>query len=243
LQALATTVVVLPGVYVATWAGWFHSTRGWDRQWAVTNPATGLWTHVPDAVRSLWHYQAEMWTSASGINSPHDWQANPWAWLVQGRPTLFLNDGYTRGQEGCGAPNCSAMVTDLGNPILWWAGTIAVGVLLFRWALARDWRAGAVLIGLVGGYLPWFQYQKRTIFEFYAVAFLPWVVLGVTYCLGLLIGPAGEALTDYRRRRRLLAGAYVVAAVLAGWFFYPIVAGDPIPSGELGLRRWLVSWF
>ena len=241
-QALATTIVVLPTVYVSSWVGWFHSDKGWDRHWAESNPATGVWTHVPDALRSLLHYHAEMWTSASGITTPHDWQANPWAWLVQGRPTLFLNDPYTRGQSGCDAASCNAMVTDLGNPLIWWAGTLAVFVLVFRWVLARDWRAGAALAGFIGGYLPWFQYQKRTIFEFYAVAFLPWVVLGVVYCLGLMLGPPGRDPLDHRPRR-IVAVTYVIAVVMAMWFFFPIVAGQVVPAGELPLRRWLASWY
>ena len=241
-QALATTVLVLPTVYVAGWAGWFHSSLGWDRHWAETNRATGAGTLVPDAVRSLWHYHAEMWTSASGITTPHEWQANPWSWMVLGRPTLFLNDATTRGRNGCSAATCNQMVTDLGNPLLWWAGVLAVGVLLFRWALARDWRAGAVLSGLLGGYVPWFQYQQRTIFEFYAVAFLPWVVLGVVYCLGLLIGPPTVDV-ERRRARLVAAGAYVLVVVMAGWFFFPITGGEVIPAGQLGLRRWLTSWF
>ena len=41
------------------------------------------------------------------------------------------------------------------------------------WALRRDWRAGAILAGLAAGYLPWFDYQNRTIYTFYAVAFVP----------------------------------------------------------------------
>jgi dolichyl-phosphate-mannose-protein mannosyltransferase len=241
-QALLTTLVVLPTVYLATWAGWLHSDKGWGRHWAQAHPATGVWRAVPDAVRSLWHYHHEMWVSASGITTPHDWQANPWAWMVLGRPTLFLNDLTHAGQPGCDAPTCNRMITDLGNPLIWWPGILALGVLLYRWALARDWRAGAVLSGVVAGYLPWFQYQHRTIFEFYAVAFVPWVVLGVTYCLGLAIGPA-DGDPERRDRHVVVAGAYVVLVVLVGWYFYPITAGEVLPGGDLELRRWLTSWF
>ena len=40
--------------------------------------------------------------------------------------------------------------------------------VLFRWALGRDWRAGAILAGYAGGYLPWFLVGDRTIYQFYA---------------------------------------------------------------------------
>ena len=110
------------------------------------------------------------------------------------------------------------------------------------WALARDWRAGAILSGLVGGYLPWFLYQYRTIFEFYAIAFVPWVVLAVVYCLGLVLGPPGAS-ESRRRRGGAVFGAYVLTAVLTCWFFFPIDTGRNISQTGVDLRDWFPSWF
>ena len=70
----------------------------------------------------------------------------------------------------------------------------------------------AILAGIAAAWLPWFTYQERTIFTFYAVVFAPYVILAVTYCLGLILGPAHASL----KRRRIgagLVGAYVVLAV------------------------------
>jgi dolichyl-phosphate-mannose--protein O-mannosyl transferase len=125
--------------------------------------------------------------------------------------------------------------------MIWWGGTLALGVVAFQWLLARDWRAGAIAIGVIGGYLPWFLYQQRTIFQFYAVAFVPWMVLAVTYCLGLIIGPRHGP----PRRRRIaaaVAGSYVFVAVMMFWFFYPVLAGRLIPHGSWALRMWFPSW-
>jgi len=242
VPAAVTTLVLLPAVYLATWASWFASTDGWNRTWAAANPAGPGAGWVPDALRSLWHYHVESWQFHVGLTSPHPWQASPWAWLVQGRPTLFFFDTHHDGHAGCHAATCQQMITDLGNPVVWWAGTLAVGVLVFRWVLARDWRAGAVLVGLIGGYLPWFAYQQRTIFEFYAVEFVPWVVLAVTYVIGLVLGPRDAP----ARRRRIggtVAGGYVLLAVLAFAYFYPILAGRTIPQSGIDARDWLPSWY
>jgi dolichyl-phosphate-mannose--protein O-mannosyl transferase len=162
--------------------------------------------------------------------------------MIQGRPTLFLFDTHTAGHAGCHVDVCRQMTTSLGNPVIWWAATLGLGVVLFRWALARDWRAGAVLAGIVGGYLPWFQYQYRTIFQFYAVAFSPWVVLVVVYCLGLVLGPAGAS-PQRRRLGALWAGGYVFVAVLTFWFFFPILAGRTVPQSTIDLRDWFPSWY
>jgi dolichyl-phosphate-mannose--protein O-mannosyl transferase len=242
VQAFFSTVILLPAVYLSTWASWFANSGAWNRQWGKEHPAQAGWGWVPNSLRSLLHYHSETWDFHVSLVQPHDWQANPWAWLVLGRPTLFFNDRHTNGKAGCHVDSCNQMITDLGNPLIWWAATLAVGVLLFQWALARDWRAGAILAGFAGGYLPWFMYQERTIFEFYAVAFAPWVMMTVTYCLGLVLGRPGAS-PERRRRGALLAGGYVLLAVLVFWWFYPILAGRIIPTPDLSLRHWLTSWY
>ena len=57
---------------------------------------------------------------------------------------------------------------------------VASSALLFClgwWLARRDWRAGAVLLGVAAGWLPWFLFADRTQFYFYAVAFVPFLVL------------------------------------------------------------------
>jgi dolichyl-phosphate-mannose--protein O-mannosyl transferase len=242
VQAGLSTLILLPGVYLATWVTWFTSKDAWNRQWGAEHPAQKGWEWVPNALRSLWHYHAESWEFHHALTSPHDWQANPWAWMVLGRPTLFLFDTHKAGHAGCHVEVCRQMTTALGNPVIWWAATVALFVVAFRWALARDWRAGAILVGIVGGYVPWMQYQYRTIFEFYAVAFSPWVVLVVVYCLGLVLGSPTASL-HRRRRGALVAGSYVFVAVLAFWFFFPILAGRTVPQSSIDLRDWFPSWY
>lgn len=41
----------------------------------------------------------------------------------------------------------------------------------------------------MAGYLPWFLYQERTIFFFYAVVFLPFLCLAVAMMIGAILGP------------------------------------------------------
>jgi len=242
LPAMGSTLVLYPAVYLATWTSWFATQGGYFRQWGAEHSAAPGWGWVPDALRSLLHYHADMWAFHLSLESPHPYQANPWAWLAMGRPTLFFYDQHYQGHAGCHVEHCTQAITALGNPAIWWGSILAVGVLLFRWALARDWRAGAVLAGLAGGYLPWFLYQKRTIFEFYAVAFVPWVVLAVTYCLGLILGST-EAPPRRRRTGALVAGGYVLVAVLLFWFFFPVLAGRTIPHRGIDLREWIPSWY
>lgn len=233
-------IVVAPATYVATWTGWFLSKDAYFRQWAVEHPSEP-WGWIPDSLRSLWQYHADMYHFNTTLHSPHVYQSNPWSWSVLGRPTAFYYESYKDGSHGCKVAECSRAITDLGNPVVWWGGTIAIAVLLFWWLLGRDWRAGAVLAGLAGGYLPWFYYQARTIYTFYAVAFVPWIVLGLTFALGLLIGPR-TAPPHRRLYGTIAAGSVVVLAVLAFAFFWPVMSAQVIPRSDWSARMWLPSW-
>ena len=226
--------------YLASWTGWFLSSEGYDRQWAADHPSEHFgW--IPDALRGLWYFHTQMWWSNTHITSSHPFEANPWSWLVLGRPTAFMYTYPQKGVDGCTVDKCMQAITAIGNPVIWWTAVACLPVVLFSWLARRDWRAGAVLIGLVGGYLPWFLYQYRTIFAFYEVAFVPWVVLIVVYTLGLALGPPGSSRVR-RRRTALAGGGLVLLAVLVFWYFLPIYTGQTIPQTSWNDRMWLGGW-
>lgn len=236
--------------YLATWWGWFASKDAWGRDWAASNPATkntgfapdsSMVSWLPDSLRSLWQYHQQMYDSAASITSAHPYQSNPWSWMAQTRPTSFFYESPKLGAEGCGVTECSKAITSLGNVSIWWFGIAALVVMLFMWLLRRDWRAGALLGLILAGWLPWFSYQQRTIFTFYAVVFAPYVILAVTYVLGLILGSAQAS----ARRRRIgarVVGAYVVLAVATFVFFWPIYTAQVIPKDHWSWRMWLNSW-
>ncbi|MDH6117964.1 dolichyl-phosphate-mannose--protein mannosyltransferase [Kitasatospora sp. GAS204B] len=264
LPAFASIVLVSLVVYVGSWSGWLASSSapgkgGYGRDWAVGRhglssefvslPLLGKvkmpfqvdMTWVPGSLRALWHYHSQMYNFNIGLSTPHLYQSNPWSWLVLGRPVSFYYESPHLGQSGCKATECASEVLAIGTPVLWWAGVVALVYCLYRWVLRRDWRAGAVLCGLGAGYLPWFEYQHRTIFLFYAVAFVPFLVLAVTMMIGAMIGPATAV---YERRLAGGAGAgLLVLAVLWNFlYFYPLYTGQVIPMDDWRSRMWFTSW-
>ena len=112
----------------------------------------------------------------------------------------------------CTTADCSQAILALGTPLLWWSACCALLYLLYRWALRRDWRAGALLCAVGAGYLPWFLYQDRTIFSFYAVVFVPYLCLAVVMMLGALLGPPGSG-----EKRRIRELTRTEKQLLASW--------------------------
>ncbi|WP_374203242.1 dolichyl-phosphate-mannose--protein mannosyltransferase [Streptomyces sp. ST2-7A] len=240
VPAFLSTVPVAVVVYVASWAGWLLRPGGYHRDWAAENAPTGH--PVGDALRSLWHYHAEVYGFHVGLDSEHSYQSNPWSWPVLGRPVSF---SYLSEEEGEGmcreAGGCAREVLALGTPLLWWAACAALVYCLWRWAARRDWRAGAILCGTAAGLLPWFLYQDRTIYYFYAVVLVPFLCLALTMALGAILGPPG---CPERRRAVGIAVCGIVVLVVV-WnfvFFYPVYADVPLPMDGWRARMWLPTW-
>ncbi|MEU9211999.1 phospholipid carrier-dependent glycosyltransferase [Streptomyces sp. NPDC048415] len=244
---LATVPVAL-AVYLASWTGWILSPDngkgGYFRNWAVTDGKGGTWAFLPDWLRSLWHYEHEVYKFHVGLSSPHTYQSNPWSWLVLGRPVSYFYESPLPGKDGCPADagdKCAREVLALGTPVLWWAACFAIVYVLWRWALRRDWRAGAIACGIAAGYLPWFMYQQRTIFFFYAVVFVPFLCLAVAMMTGAILGPPGSS----ERRRVIGAAGAGVLVLLIAWnfiYFWPLYTGTAIPIGQWRSRMWLDTW-
>ncbi|MFF7446525.1 MULTISPECIES: phospholipid carrier-dependent glycosyltransferase [unclassified Streptomyces] len=226
--------------YLATWTGWFRSDNGYGRHWA--DHRGGTWSWIPAPLRSLWHYEHDVYQFNVGLHTPHTYESNPWSWLALGRPVLFHYESPGPGQDGCRTTvDCSQAIVALGTPLLWWASCCALVYLLHRWALRRDWRAGAVLCATGAGYLPWFLYQDRTVFSFYAVVFVPYLCLAVTMMAGAMAGPPGAG--EARRIRGLVAAGVLV--LLIAWnfvYFFPIYTGQTIPYADWRARMWFDTW-
>ncbi|MGK5627138.1 dolichyl-phosphate-mannose--protein mannosyltransferase [Streptomyces sp. URMC 123] len=243
--AFASLVPVALAVYLASWTGWFASKGGYFRDWATTGGRENSdWSWVPAPLRSLWHYQAEVYQFHTNLTTDHTYQSNPWSWIVLGRPVSYFYRSPEPGKEGCArdtVDKCAREVLAIGTPLLWWAACFALLYLLYRWALRRDWRAGAILCAVAAGWLPWFLYQERTIFLFYAVVFVPFLCLAVAMMIGAILGPPGSS----ERRRVLGAIGAGVLVLLIAWnfvYFFPLYTGQPIPVDSWRQRMWLDTW-
>ena len=98
-----------------------------------------------------------------------------------------------------------------------------------------------MLLGVAAGWLPWFAYAKRTQFYFYSVVFVPFLVLAVVLCLGLVMGSA-MASPARRAVGAALAGAFVLAVLLNFAYLYPLLTAQPIPYSSWLAHMWYHGW-
>ena len=211
-------------VYVTSWAGWFASNRGWARD------------HSTNVLNSFIYYHQQMLGFHTGLTEKHTYEANPWSWLFMGRPTSFFYES----PKGCGANSCSQEVIALGTPLLWWLGIAAISLIIGLWVRSFftrhfDPAATIIITGLVAGYLPWFFFQERTVFTFYAIIFEPFVILALVFAVRSI-------LATFKVRGEVIVAALFILIFLNFVYFLPIYLGEVITYDAWQARMWFPSW-
>lgn len=229
------TIPVAVAVYLASWTGWFVTDGGYNRGWADEqgNAWVGALAWVPHSIQSLWHFETAVYQYHVGESRPHPYQANPLTWLFLVRPTSMYYEsvGSTQGQS----------ITGIANPMIWWAATAAVFYLLYRLIRRREWQVGLILAGVAAGYLPWLLYLNRTVFQFYTIAFEPYLLLALTFVIGLMLGTRDDPRWKRESGQRLV-GIFLAIAVVLSAFFWPLWTGMTAEYWFIAAHWWLPTW-
>ncbi|MET1020042.1 MAG: phospholipid carrier-dependent glycosyltransferase [Microterricola sp.] len=236
-------VPIALGTFLVSWTGWFVTAGGFYRNWAseAGNAWTGAMAWVPESLQSFWHYQLAAYNYHVGLSTPHPYQANPLTWLFMTRPTSMHYVGSAFGENGCQFDACSSAILSVANPLIWWSATAAVFYLVYRLARYREWQIGLILMGMVAGYLPWLMYLDRTVYQFYTIAFEPYMLLALGVVISLVLGKRDDVW--WRRQRGVsLVAIFLIFVVLVSAFFYPIWVGQQVPFWFWNLHMWLPGW-
>lgn len=206
---------------------------------------------VEQSVESLWYYHRDVFTFHTNFLNcaTHVYQSSPAGWLLLNRPVGVAADtgikpGVVDGGQTCTAPSgdtCLRQVLLLGTPAVWWAGAVALLFALVMWVGARDWRYGFCVVGALSTWLPWFQFDTRPIFSYYAIATLPFTVVALALAIGHLIGPGREA-SPRRTVGVSVAGAFMVLVVANFGWFWPIYTNALLTHGQWLQRIWFSRW-
>jgi dolichyl-phosphate-mannose--protein O-mannosyl transferase len=205
-------------IYLSSWFGWLSTDGGWKRQSA------------PTALESLWSYHQEIYRFHVTLTSDHSYASPAWQWPLLLRPTSMFYDQVDGGVQN---------IYSMPNPVIWWTGVVAVVWLGYRAIRGRDWRHALVLTGFAVTYLPWLLYPERTVFQFYTVVILPFLVLALTFALrDITRSPDPER----RRTGQAAVWAFLVIVLAVSAFWYPILTAMTVPYEFWQAHNWLPSW-
>ena len=217
IKRIAQFVLVPSLVYLVSWSGWIITSSGWAR-----NSGSNF-------LSSLWNYHLEILNFHQGLTEKHSYAANPWSWLVIGRPTSF----YYENPGNCAAASCSQEILAIGTPVLWWFGVFAIAITFGLFLTKRDRVSAFILAGIAGTYLPWFLFQSRTMFYFYAISILPFLILALIYTFNWAM--------NFKDSKKFIYG-FIFLVALNFLYFLPILIGVEIPYSQWLARMWFPSW-
>ncbi|MEV7633518.1 phospholipid carrier-dependent glycosyltransferase [Microbacterium sp. NPDC089318] len=218
--------------YIVSWTGWLVTSGGYDRG-ADANPLV-----------ALWKYHESMYGFHIGLASPHSYASPAWQWPLLLRPTaIWVGSDPT----DCGTDHCIAVISSVPNPLIWYGGVIAALYLLYRFVRGLIERQPlgptytVALVGLLATYVPWLLVPNRTIFQFYTVVMVPFLILTLTVALRELAGRRADPLHRRRAGQRTVA-VYLLVVVLVSAFFYPVWTGMSVPYPFWLIHNWLPGW-
>lgn len=233
-QGAVSFVLLVPAAlltYLVSWTGWLVTAGGYDRQ-AAGNPFA-----------SLWKYHESIYGFHVGLSSGHPYASPAWQWPFLIRPTaVWVGD-----DQSCGTDHCISVVSSVPNPLIWYAGIAAAIFLLYRFVrgLIRrspmPWTYAIPLVGLGVTYVPWLLYPERTIFQFYTVVMMPFLVLALVLALREIAGRRDEPLHRRQSGERTVI-VFLVVTVLVSAFFYPVWVGMNVPYEFWLVHNWMPTW-
>ena len=217
-------------VYLGSWTGWFRTEDGWGRN--PENPG------LLNALRSLLNYHEQIWNFHINLSDEHSYEAYALGWPILYRPTSFF---YQENLSNCASSNCAQEVLAIGNPIIWWMSVLALILLLINFLRSRNWRSGTIVFLFLAGWAPWLLLPDRTMFYFYSVVFVPFLVIAIAYIANLIY--LGVVARESSRKAFLVIGTILLAVIIGvSVFFYPIWAAVELPKDDWLLRMWFSRW-
>ncbi len=233
--AFVSLVVVALAVYLVTWTGFLVNHEVYAQRFDLGDG---------NRFSQLWQFHVKTYEFHTGeflAEQTHPYQSSAWGWPVLNRP-VAVDAQSDLPAVMCGAnadDSCVRVITLLGNPVVWWLGSAATVACAAMWLWEKSWRYGLVIAMIAALWLPWFRFDDRPIFSFYAVAMLPFMLTAICLVLRDVWDTSGVV-----ARRVLLAGigAYVVVAVGLFWWFHPVLTGETMPREAWLARMWFRAW-
>ncbi|MDP9018194.1 MAG: phospholipid carrier-dependent glycosyltransferase [Candidatus Eremiobacteraeota bacterium] len=185
--------------------------------------------------------QQQMYDYHAHLVADHPYKSVWWQWPLDMRPIAYYwKDSRKPSEANNEAACCVSEITSLPNPLILWFGLFCVpfvGLLAYR-----EKNKGYVL--LVAAYLlqwlPWIR-SPRISFAYHFYVDIALICLCNAIVLQRLWNwrsPSGSALVG-----RIVTGGYVAAVAGAFIFFYPLLAGVPMPWYEWHWRTlpWIMQ--
>jgi len=199
-----------------------------------TPPRAYTLSDVIDMQKQMYEYHAT-------LKATHPYASRWWTWPLDLKPIVYYWKDYRTG-KAANTPSacCVAEIISLPNPFILWFGLVAVPFVGF---LAYRERNKGYLLLVVAYLLQWLPWIRSPRISFMYHFFVDIAIICLCNAIALQrLWLWGSAHGESRLATRLAVGGYVAAVALVFAFFYPVLAGVPLPWDHWNARMWLPRW-
>ena len=150
-------------------------------------------------------------------------------WILNSRGVYFSYEQYD--SPGGEAGEKAGYIYALGNPLIFWAGVVAVSFVLGKYLEERKKEYALILLGYFIFWVPW-VFTPRLMFLYHYLPSLPFLAISLGISLAAV----------YKTKFKYLAVVTLLIFIAAFFYFYPISSGLPIDSESIDKYMWLSTW-
>ncbi len=183
-----------------------------------------------DLHKQIWWYQnredlqhsygtTPLYCVPQGLDGPKDWCP----WILNIRGVYFSYDDY--------GDNIAGYIYALGNPLIFWAGVIAISYITGKYIEERNKNLLFLITAYFIFWIPWI-FSPRIMFLYHYLPSVPFLAISLGVALGDI----------YKTKLRFLSFLILVVFTVAFFYFYPISSGWPIPISDIDKYMWINKW-
>lgn len=143
-------------------------------------------------------------------------------WILDSRGVYFSYEQY--GTK-------AGYIYALGNPLVFWAGVLAVSYLLGQIIENRNFNYFLVAGGYFIFWLPWI-FSPRIMFLYHYLPSVPFMAIIIGFCLGKV----------HKTKFKIISFVVLLLFVLSFFYLFPISTGLPIGASDIDKFMLLKTW-
>lgn len=194
----------------------------------------------------------QMYKSNATLTATHPYSSKWYTWPFMIRPIYYWNKASANNQPSTvnsqpATSNKISRIYFLGNPVIWWASTVAMLYLLLNvlHGLYRGVRPKFLPALLIGAYLlnilP-FIGISRAMFLYHYFTALVFAIIALVYLIDQIQDPKTLPIGSVRAGKKRIFTILLAVSVASFIFFAPLTYGLPLSEKAYNFRVWLKTW-
>lgn len=183
-----------------------------------------LQPYTVDSFSNLWKQTEAIYEYHSTLTETHPFSSPWYTWSMMIKPVWYYVSYLTE--------TTRETISGIGNPMIWWVGTVAMIYLLVQFLLDKKTKEKyTILIAILTLWLPYI-FIGRIMFMYHFFPVVPFMMLSIVSLLKELI--------EKKKGKWVLL--YMILVVVFFALFFPVSSGIEISNNYLKLIRWASTW-